>query len=1001
MKYLITDKQSVRINETSGTIQNVSNSTVEISNSQDFADKFLLYPLNKCNFDGVRYIRAHGNFESVIEINVAPFFADSVTEDKNSYDTTNRIILTGLSSDLTVNPATGLFEGIEIDTLNQKINVAASVLGAEDITLWTTGEYSNYEFSLGVDVTTYSVTTPEIWQLGNGSVHYNSGTATGGYSVVGGNRIVSLPAVSATSFAISGLPKNSPSVEQITVDSASSEVKLATSAFGKQDSLAFNFSSADHNLALSDDVLKSDYGAAIYTQGETTFECTLLSAAACKYSSIVGTSGDDVISLGNNAMHCTISGGSGNNTIYGNGCSHTYASVGSDKIFGFGADDYVLLNPKILPVELYGNANVVFDTNLLDGISVGDSINVVDGDSTYFAKVLSGKLGTADKDTITNNNANFFVFGLANNDNIINYGANVTIYGGAGTDSIVNYGANVLIYGEAGADTISLGAGSSGTIYGGGGGDSIISASNGGHIYQFKGADASNATITGFKANDTIQFLDDVTVVQPTAKYFDGSFQYLLLDIGNGAALWVDRNNLGELVGEPYNGLQAAYLHGELLNIVDKNGNNLGITTPKVYIANGSNENISVPGDGYYIYGFAGYDTITNNFNYVTIDAGAGNDTVINNGEFVSIYGGSSDDSITTSKGNVTIYGGKGNDTIVNNSSGGVVYQFGASNDSNTITGFKSADKIYFSTLTNIASVSAASVNADGSTISLTGASTSVVATGAAGSFDATKGVTIILKNQKADAENLNVRYPTVRILDSGTENSLAAYNNTGKTATETSNIVALGYNNITNAADGVTITEYGGTGNTFYNTGSNMLLNAGGGTNSSITSSGDVVTIYGGNGNDTINLVNASANTVLAGAGEDLISISGTSSNNTIYGGAGAESIISNGNHNIFWYAGNANESSMTGSENISESIKGFNTDNDKIFVRNTNTTVTSATVEAGAQLTLTNGSRVTNILLEGKGANDTIKFLWASATDERLYAVGSTADNSSGWAT
>ena len=351
-------------------------------------------------------------------------------------DESNRIIITGLDSDLAVNPATGLFQGIEIDTVNKKITMPASVLGADDITLWTTGEYSEYEFSLGVDVTTYSVTTPEFWQLGNGSVHYNSGTATGGYSVVGGNRIVSLPAVTETSFSISGLPKNSPSVEQVTVDSASSEVKLATSAFGKQDSLAFNFSSADYDLALSDDVLKGDYGAAIYTQGETNFECTLLSTAACKYSSIVGTSGDEVISLGNNAIHCTISGGTGNNTIYGNGCSHTYASIGSDKIFGFGADDYLSISYPIL-IETLGGASVLGGNIFLDGFQSGELVNIVDNNSTYFSKVLSAQevlIGTSNKDTITNNNANFFISGLAGNDKITNSGANVTIYGGAGVD---------------------------------------------------------------------------------------------------------------------------------------------------------------------------------------------------------------------------------------------------------------------------------------------------------------------------------------------------------------------------------------------------------------------------------------------------------------------------------------------------------------------------------------------------------------------------------------
>lgn len=73
MQYRITDTSILKINESSGTIQNISNDAVEISNSEDFTDSFILYPLNKCSFKEQLYIRAYGQAAQVIKINVAPF----------------------------------------------------------------------------------------------------------------------------------------------------------------------------------------------------------------------------------------------------------------------------------------------------------------------------------------------------------------------------------------------------------------------------------------------------------------------------------------------------------------------------------------------------------------------------------------------------------------------------------------------------------------------------------------------------------------------------------------------------------------------------------------------------------------------------------------------------------------------------------------------------------------------------------------------------------------
>lgn len=76
MQYVITDTSTIQINETSGTIQNISSSAVELSNSADFEDSFVLYPLNQCQFTEQLYIRAYGEFSQQIEVRVAPFFIE-------------------------------------------------------------------------------------------------------------------------------------------------------------------------------------------------------------------------------------------------------------------------------------------------------------------------------------------------------------------------------------------------------------------------------------------------------------------------------------------------------------------------------------------------------------------------------------------------------------------------------------------------------------------------------------------------------------------------------------------------------------------------------------------------------------------------------------------------------------------------------------------------------------------------------------------------------------
>ncbi len=75
MRYSVKGDDAIQITETSGTIQNISsgNNDVEISNSADFSDSFILFKGQYVGFTEQLYIRAREPEKSLVEVNVAPF----------------------------------------------------------------------------------------------------------------------------------------------------------------------------------------------------------------------------------------------------------------------------------------------------------------------------------------------------------------------------------------------------------------------------------------------------------------------------------------------------------------------------------------------------------------------------------------------------------------------------------------------------------------------------------------------------------------------------------------------------------------------------------------------------------------------------------------------------------------------------------------------------------------------------------------------------------------
>ena len=74
MKYIISDSSITRINETEGTIQIATEGAkIEISDSADFTDVFILSSLTPKNFSKQLYIRGYGEVENPVEVNVVNF----------------------------------------------------------------------------------------------------------------------------------------------------------------------------------------------------------------------------------------------------------------------------------------------------------------------------------------------------------------------------------------------------------------------------------------------------------------------------------------------------------------------------------------------------------------------------------------------------------------------------------------------------------------------------------------------------------------------------------------------------------------------------------------------------------------------------------------------------------------------------------------------------------------------------------------------------------------
>ena len=237
-----------------------------------------------------------------------------------------------------------------------------------------------------------------------------------------------------------------------------------------------------------------------------------------------GVAARDNVSIAFNVVIENANGGSGNDSIAGNGAANTLnGNGGNDTLSGGGGND-TLLGGNGTDTAVFSGLSTGYAATLLGGGSwqvVGaDGTDILSG----FEYALFGNgsfgfdtwvnssggyvglawTGTTGNDSFVGTSADESADGLNGNDTLLGYGGNDTLAGSGGDDSLrggdgndqLSGGAgNDRLYGEAGNDTLDGGAGYD-TLDGGYGNDVFIIDGTGKTIKDVGGIDRVEASIS-------------------------------------------------------------------------------------------------------------------------------------------------------------------------------------------------------------------------------------------------------------------------------------------------------------------------------------------------------------------------------------------------------------------------------------------------------------------------------------------------------------------------
>lgn len=454
-----------------------------------------------------------------------------------------------------------------------------------------------------------------------------------------------------------------------------------------------------------------------------------------------------------------LSGGGGNDYVYGNGGADTYVfgrGQGSDTINNAGsyetgsqasnADKVVLTNLLRSEVRFSRqNDSLIMhiadsDETLTvlyyfdaDGASAQhyriDTFQFSDGSTVDFAQVNAAVQETGDgtdniwgyetDDTISVGAGADSVQGAGGNDSISGGQGNDTLSGGTGNDTIQGDDGNDSVNGDAGNDQLAGGAGND-TIRGGWGDDRLDGGAGDDTLYGEEGAD-TYVFGRGY-GNDTVidYSSDDHYPGQATAPDTVELAGLLLSDVGfkrDGNALYVLIKNSSDTLKIEYffNGV-ASGVTREIAFFRFSDGSTvdnafvkaavqaLGDGNDVVWGYNGA-DTLSGGEGADQIFGEDGDDVLSGGENNDTISGGNGADTIHGDGGKDTLTGGDGADSIYGGAGNDVIDGGAGNDRldggtgddILQGNDGSDTYVFGRDSGNDTIR--NGATEYYATTL--------------------------------------------------------------------------------------------------------------------------------------------------------------------------------------------------------------------------------------------------------------------------------------------------------------
>ena len=596
-----------------------------------------------------------------------------------------------------------------------------------------------------------------------------------------------------------------------------------------------------------------------------------LGIANAQLSTIIGGTGDDTISLWNDAKSNMIqyAAGDGNDIINGFSNTDTFQITS-----GFISSSVYSGNDLILTISDSDSIGSVTITDVKDqDIAIKPTSNIEAEPAFEFntAKTIAtlnnnfeGTFDLADYSTVktvvgSQNNNDLEILGNAKNNNL---------YGGRGHDNIDGKAGNDYLVGNEGDDTLNGGRGND-TLYGG----------NGSDLFIYNNGDGNDLILDYTSGTDTLN-INNGTIKQASLSGSD-----VILTVGTGTITLKDAK-------------------GEKITIVDENDDSFDTIINDELVIFDEDESPVKLGEAYRSADASNRTIaiqITGNSKNNTIQGGAKADTLSGGAGNDSIVGNAGNDVLKGDGGNDTLNGGKGNDTLTGGAGKDVfVISAGAGND--VITDYTSGeDKIKISggTLKSITTVSSSSKD-----IVFNFSSGKVTVKNAKG-----KEITYIDANGKT---------VTPLIPPATVPSSVTLGNDDSSVYTAKSGIGSIDAKKRTSAikitGNAKDNTIYGGTKNdSIYGGNGNDSINGGAGNDKLFGDAGND-TLIGDKGNDT--LTGGKGDDILTGgAGNDVFTYTTGDGNDTITDYAAGDVIRIKGSYSTTSSNGNVKIKAGTGS--------------------------------------------------------------------------------------